>query len=213
MKCYVEKKIIRFAGILLILISLTSCSITSRQYPYPADWAHIQNDPSNISCPILEGIYYDLGEKATFSSGHPCVIKAGECGSLSFNLLFSDNLAGLSVTRPLVNQIHITQPSPDVLEITTKPNGEQHKLSISNGDFSCDGAGLRLETKYTTAIAIIANYIQSESRVFNVANDGTLTMNAENRSVGHHLILPVNNTWNRWVRWSRVTDFTPMTAK
>ncbi len=201
-----NKMVIKLTVISLTLIPLTSCSMTSATYPYPVDWAPIQDNSLTSSCPNLEGVYHDYGENAETSSGSPCVSEAGECRSLSFNLLYSDTFAFKSVTRPMVNQVHIVQPAPDLLEITTKPSGEQHKLSLSEGDFTCDAEGLRLKVKFTAGLVLFANYIMSESRVYIVASDGTLTMNAEGRNVGHHLIIPMNITSNRWVRWERFTE-------
>ena len=201
---------IRIAASVLMPLLLSSCIAMTGIEPYPVSWTPIRKSEAGSSCPNIVGVYKDLGEyqPTPSGSGRPCSFESGECRSLIFNLLGDADMAirigtnkGQSTT---LKQVRIEQPSPGVVEINA-PSGERRQtLSIANGDFTCDGNGLRLAEKTAFATILISNVIGTDSRIFNVAEDGSLIMKSEWHNRGHHTFFPFNVTNELWVRWARV---------
>jgi len=198
---------IRIAVSVLMSLVLVSCISTTGTEPYPVGWSPIRHGEAGGTCPNINGVYHDRGVSEWSRSGRPCSREMGECTSLIFGLL-SDAQSALRIEafkwRSTVVQVQIEQPSPGVVEIIANPDGKRRTLSIANGDFTCDGNGLRLSDKTAATIVLISNAISTESRTFNVANDGSLIMKSEWHNRGHHTLFPFSVTNEAWVRWTRV---------
>jgi len=202
-------RLIKIAASVLVPPLLASCIVHSGTAPYPNSWTPIRHGQTGSPCPKIAGVYQDRGDyqPTPYVSGRPCSFKSGECRSLIFGLL-SDAQSGIRIEafkwRSTVQQVQIEQPSPGVLEIIAEPGGNRQTLSMANGDFTCDGVGLRLRDKTAATIVLISNMLSTESRIFNVAEDGSLVMKSEWHNQGHHLIFPASVRYELWVRWTRV---------
>jgi len=200
---------IRIAVGVLMSLVLAACISTTGTKPYPVGWSPIRHGQADGSCPKIAGTYNDSGVFEQSASGRPCKRETGECTSLIFGLL-SGAQSALRLEafkwRSTVVQVQIEQPSPGVVEIIAKPDGKRQTLSIANGDFTCDGNGLRLSDKTAATIVLISNAISTESRIFNAANDGSLVMKSEWHNRGHHTLFPFSVTNEEWVRWIRVSQ-------
>ncbi|MGI9316733.1 MAG: hypothetical protein ACR2QW_05325 [bacterium] len=156
---------------------------------------------------MIAGTYDEIAEFSKQGS-RPCV--ASECDSLIFSLL-SDAHSSFwthELERPIADTVRIEQLLPGTLEIIALPSGKRQTLSISNGDFTCNETGLRLRNKTVTMVFLFSNAVQHETRIFNVAEDGSLIMKSELHSWGHHTFLPLNITSEGWLRWIRVSEKT-----
>lgn len=187
---------------------LASCISMAGTEPYPAGWSPIRHGQAYGTCPTLDGVYLDRGEFEQSASGRPCKRETGECTSLIFSLL-SDAQPALRLEafkwRSTVTQVQIEQPSPGVVAIIANPDGKRQTLSMANGDFTCDAHGLRLSDKTAATIVLISNAMSTESRTFNVANDGSLIMKSAWHNRGHHTFIPFSVTNEEWVRWTRLS--------
>ena len=200
--------LVRIVFCLITPMPIASCISINESATFPADWAPVQYHRGEDLCPNLAGVYDDRGELPHVStSGRPCVDDASECESLTFNLLFDAHLdlRRRGVKRDRVDLVHIEQLSPGVLEIVGNPGGNRQILSLANGDYTCDESGLRLAEKATAMVLVAINFISRETRVFNTAEDGSLIMKAEYRSIGNDLLLAIDAENEGWVRWRRVT--------
>ena len=139
-------------------------------------------------------------------SGRPCSYRAGECSSLIFGLLGDPrfDLFNREIARDWVERVQIEQPSPGIVEIIAEPGGKRQTLSMANGDFTCDKNGLRLRDKTAALILLISNTFTTESRIFNVTDDGSLIMKSVWNTMGHGTVIPVNSTNELLLRWTRV---------
>lgn len=200
---------IRIAASVLVSLLLASCIAYSSTAPYPGSWTPIRQGQAGSSCPKIDGVYQDRGEyqPTPHVSGRPCNFRTGECRSLIFGLL-GDAQSAIRFEafkwQSTVQQVQIEQPSPGVVEIIAQPGGERQTLSITNGDFTCDGDGLRLKDKTAGTTILISNVISNESRTFNIADDGSLIMKSAWHNWGHHIVFPVSVRNELWVRWTRV---------
>lgn len=188
---------------------LASCMVLSGTAPYPGSWTAIRHGQTGSPCPTIAGVYQDRGDyqPTPFVSGRPCSFESGECRSLIFGLLGDAQSAiriKASKSRSTVQQVQIEQPSPGVVEIIAEPGGNRQTLSMENGDFTCDGTGLRLRDKTAVTILLISNLLSTESRIFNVAEDGSLVMKAEWHNQGHVTLIPASVRYELWVRWTRI---------
>lgn len=195
------------AASVLVSLLLASCISHTGTVPYPASWAPIRQGQAGGSCPKMDGVYQDNGESEQSASGRPCTYENGECASLIFGLLGDAHVLGTDreFARGGVQRVQIEQPSPGVVEIIAEPGEKRQSLSMANGDFTCDGVGLRLRDKTSTTIFLISNIFVTESRIFNVADDGSLMMKSMWHNQGNHTFFPFSVTNEELVRWTRVS--------
>ena len=202
-------RLIKIAASVLVPPLLASCIVHSGTAPYPNSWTPIRHGQTGSPCPKIAGVYHDRGDyqPTPYVSGRPCSFKSGECRSLIFGLL-SDAQSGIRIEafkwRSTVQQVQIEQPSPGIVEIIAQPREKRQTLSITNGDFTCDQNGLRLRDKYTALTLLIANVITTESRIFNVADDGSLIMKSVWHRQGHATLFPLSMADEVLLRWTRV---------
>jgi hypothetical protein len=200
---------IRIAASVLVSLLLASCISYTGTVPYPASWAPVRQGQAVGSCPKIDGVYWDRGQyqPTPYVSGRPCDFKTGECTSLIFGLV-SDAQSAIRIGgfnwRSTVQQVQIEQPSPGVVEIIAEPGGKRQTLSMANGDFTCDKNGLRLRDTTAATIVLISNALSTESRIFNVADDGSLIMKSVWHNRGNHTLFPFSVTNELLVRWTRV---------
>lgn len=203
----IKQLLMLLAGILSSLL-LTSCISIHDTTPYPLAWVPVQPPQPGGICPQIAGLYQDRGEESVpATTGRPCARMAGECASLSFSLLLDArrvNSSDPGIARDRVDQVRIKQPSAGEIEVTTLPGGNRQTLSMTDGDFSCNGGGLHLREKTAALLLLVANTRSADLRVFNVAGDGALIMRSEWNSVGHTTVIPVDVPGLEWVRWTRI---------
>lgn len=199
---------IRIAVSVLVSLLLASCISYTSTVPYPASWAPVRQSQAGSSCPKIDGVYQDRGEYQPTPrvSGRPCNDRTGECRSLILGLLGDARIDVFKreIARDFVAWVQIEQPSPGVVEIIAQPGEKRQTLSITNGDFTCDRNGLRLGDKTAAMIFLISNGLSTESRIFNVADDGSLVMKAVWHNQGHHTFFPFSVTNEVLLRWTRV---------
>ena len=196
----------KIAASVLVSLLLASCLSHTGTVPYPANWAPVRQSQAGSSCPKIDGVYQDRGELPPHVSGRPCSYRAGECSSLIFGLLGDPrfDLFNREIARDWVERVQIEQPSPGIVEIIAEPGGKRQTLSMANGDFTCDKNGLRLRDKTAALILLISNTFTTESRIFNVTDDGSLIMKSVWNTMGHGTVIPVNITNELLLRWTRV---------
>jgi hypothetical protein len=199
---------IRIAASVLVSLLLASCISYTGTVPYPASWAPVRQGQAVGSCPKIDGVYWDRGQyqPTPYVSGRPCNDRTGECRSLIFNLLGDarSTLFKSETPRDWVARVQIEQPSPGIVEIIAEPGGKRQTLSTANGDFTCDKNGLRLRDTTAATILLIGNVLSTESRIFNVADDGSLIVKAVWHNRGHATLFPLSITNELLVRWTRV---------
>jgi hypothetical protein len=199
---------IRIAASVLVSLLLASCISYTGTVPYPASWAPVRQSQAGSSCPKIDGVYQDRGEyqPTPYVSGRPCNDRTGECRSLIFSLLGDAHYFGSDreIAGARVERVQIEQPSPGIVEIIAQPREKRQTLSITNGDFTCDQNGLRLRDKYTALTLLIANVFTTESRIFNVADDGSLIMKSVWHRQGHATLFPLSMANEVLLRWTRV---------
>lgn len=192
------------------LFMLASCANFSRPDPYPTHWSSPQKFPEFNGCPKIDGVYLNRGELTLRAWNRDCAFIVGgdgECHSLAYNLLHPPHLSGKfgrRIDKPGIAQVQLHQPSPDLLEITTWPDGERHTLSAADGAFSCDASGLRLRDGNSFFTVLFLGRFTREARTFNSSADGYLIMKAELRTIGHHTVFPWEMNDDGWARWQRV---------
>lgn len=192
---------------MLVSLLLASCLSYTGTVPYPASWAPVRQSQAGSSCPKIDGVYWDRGEyPGPYVSGRPCNDRTGECRSLIFGLLGDarSTLFNRDSAINWVERVQIEQPSPGIVEIIAQARGTRQTLSMANGDFTCDQNGLRLRDTTAATIVLISNMLSTESRIFNVADDGSLIMKAVWHNRGHMTIIPVSVTNEVLLRWTRV---------
>lgn len=198
---------IRIAASVLVSLLLASCISYTGTVPYPASWAPVRQSQAGSSCPKIVGVYQDRGEyqPTPHVSGRPCNFRTGECRSLIFGLLGDarSTLFNSEIPWDWVERVQIEQPSPGIVEIIAEPGGKRQTLSMANGDFTCDKNGLRLRDTTAATIVLISNVLSTESRIFNVADDGSLIMKAVWHNRGNHTLFPFSVTNELLVRWTR----------
>ena len=192
-------KVRAWAGCALLVPLLASCFTSVNPVPYPAAWRPVRPTATQ-SCPKIEGTYRDQGEVA---GGGPRSCTYPECGSLAFNLL-SDPYVFSKGNAPSGGVVRINQPSAGRVEVSGGPRRVREELSLAAGDFVCDASGLRLRTKSTGLFLVLENSINEESRIFNVADDGSLVMKAEWHNRANQLVAGYSNSGEVWVRWERL---------
>ena len=199
---------IRIAASALVSLLLASCISYTGTVPYPASWAPVRQSQAGSSCPKIDGVYLDRGEyqPTPYVSGRPCNDKTGECRSLIFSLLGDAHYFGSDreIVSDWLRRVQIEQPSPGIVEIIIQPREKGQTLSITNGDFTCDKNGLRLRDKTTAMILLISNVLTTESRIFNVADDGSLIMKSVWHRQGHATLFPLSMSDEVLLRWIRV---------
>jgi hypothetical protein len=103
-------------------------------------------------------------------------------------------LINREIARDWVERVQIEQPSPGIVEIIAEPGGKRQTLSVANGDFTCDKNGLRLRDKTAAMTILVGSAFTTESRIFNVADDGSLIMKSVWHNQGHHTLFPFSVT-------------------
>ena len=181
------------------MLLLVSCFAHTNTVPYPDACGSIRASATGGSCPKIEGTYRDQGE---ISGKGPRSCIYPDCGSLAFNLL-SDPYVFSRGDAPSGGLVRISQPSAERVEILGGPRRVRTALSLAEGDFACDESGLRLKAKSTGLFLLAENVIAEESRIFNVADDGSLVMKVEWHNYGNRLIAGYSNRGAVWVRWER----------
>lgn len=193
---------------ILALALLASCVTTGGIATYPAHWAPVQTIQSKGFCPNIAGVYHDQGEYVSAATGRPCDRYSADCESLIYALLHDAYMSakGSGIDRRPVDIVTIRQPSPGVLDIGSTPDGETGELSITRGDFTCDENGLRLKERSASLLLGVGNFVSHETRIFNVAVDGSLIMKSAYRTRGHATVIFADNTGTAWVRWTPASD-------
>ena len=195
-------------GAVLAFIVLPACSALfhEEKAAYPLNWSPVQQTASTGACPRIEGVFIDGGEYKAPGSGRPCDYGEGECQSLLFALLYDYKpVRKRSVyaffTANANLEVRIEQPSED--EIKIAGYGEERTLKKAAGDFTCDKDGLRLAEKTSSTLLLLLDNVSHESRIFNVAQDGSLVMKSEWHNAGNYTIFPFSVRAEGWVTWKR----------
>lgn len=197
---------------------LSGCILFNPQ-DYPANWSRLETAPSPRTCPIIAGLYGDIGEPSPECGGREDRHFRRNCKLLSFNFFSGDE--EFMETDPHDDPLHkifpegvpthmeIAQPNNDKLEIVawSRTVSEQRMLrravlSMHKGDFSCSPEGLRLKRRTGIRGVLLTVGFFWEDRTFNRSEDGFLIMNSENRGfLCSGGLIPVAGGGNRWIRW------------
>lgn len=201
-------------GFIILLISLffvVGCHVGKWDVNYPDTWSP-QVENLMGECPLIAGRYLNQGERRLSSAGADCY---SNCGALISELkdgnkvLSYNNLADKERIKDRI--IELRQPTDKLLDVIEwkDVNGElkemsQFQLSAENGDFFCEDGDFRLKNRVYATILLIGNAVTTESRVFNMAEDGALIMKRFTKTGGHAFIFPEAYGVGEWVRWPAV---------
>lgn len=207
--------------VLAVCVVVSGCEATFNTYgkkalEYPSHWGDPRIRSEQRLCPVLSGTYLDTAVESSWSNWQFISCKEqGEDCSLSHYLLNKALFLKLSNNVPKIHDwptathVQLIQVGDEELEIVTWDDGRpgtvvktRNTLRQKDGDFSCDERGLWLRNRSDDGILGIANFAARESRLFNITNDGTLTMFKDRSVMGNVLLVPHFVTNAFWLRWA-----------
>lgn len=183
---------------LSVFLLLTICGCGPRVYSYPEEW------PSSViaaeqSCQEIAGTYRNGGSSSESGSDvylfdsitNEGIFGTHECTYCVVTLAWSD-----SELRDLL----ITLRYPG----TGGPIIEKEMLSRKKGDFTCENGAVSIE--YVMGFeAYVEGFVESGTRKFFMADDGSLIQEEHATVMGHMLVLIpggwTQTTYSRWLRW------------
>jgi len=195
----------------------------TRRFEISCQLAPLEASPVH-PCPLLAGIYPDIGETNRHENPD---FEWGVCGEryefvcqrLSYNLL-RDKATYIWGLRDWDTQHHpfndathveIRQPANDILEVIMwrKDKGDQdiaigrQTLSVYEGGFSCEAGRLRIKRSSNLFITGFQNQSLWVNKMFRRSEDGSLVMEREENNLATFLFVPlIDEIHTYWYRWA-----------
>lgn len=204
-----------------VCIAIAGCEATFNTYGkkalnYPSRWEAPRVLGEQRLCPSLTGTYDDAAIEGSIwvNKDMPKSCRSAQrCTSLSHYLhnealfLWKGNHVPEIHDWPTATHVQLIQFNDDELEIVTWDSSvdasvkTRKTLNRKDGDFSCDESGLWLRDRTDSWTVILWGAVARESRLFNIANDGTLTMFKDRSVIGNVFLAPQFATNAFWLKW------------
>ncbi len=205
-----RRRVPRLALVLAAAVGLDGCVTKD---PYPDYWPALAVAPAS-GCPVLAGRYHvEAVETGTCYAGESRAYKADWRCQLEL-----DWALGVDGIAPSDGWIELSQPEADQLVVTTKYG--TRVLRSSAGEFRCEKGVLEIvehasalsdegESKATNtlmgtsvALAYASGGVNTLSRRFRRAADGSLVAELYESSTGLILLVPYHRSERHYLRWA-----------
>ena len=229
--CWSNLRGTRHLFALILLPSLAGCFAADTR-PYPKDWPPVTTVPAG-QCPRIAGQYWNGGSNviAPRLTCAPALKGSWNCdATLSGNLVKMKAIEWHELQQVrAVSWIKLEQPDDDTLEVHF-PSATQLEPKVfkrSQGDFDCDGSGLRFsisaslysdersstgDTVLMTTLGLlsVSEGVASAKRVFRPLQDGSLSMEVtDSKAAVLAAIFASAKKFNAFVRWEQYVPHTP----
>lgn len=204
----------QFHGFTLLGMSILCAGCAVRGTQYPADWPTLANEHQG-RCPLIQGRYLNNGASAA-----QCPVEgrrwtyAWDCDTT----LTSNILTGLPHEGYGSHWVEIKQPDENTIVVTMAEGTTPVTLKQGSGDFSCDSNGVTISRSgssfsqagvsevgnvlVTTVNGLVGSGgVDTLSRRFERARDGSLVMKVTTSSYTSYVFIPTYVSWSQYVHW------------